>query len=644
MSSSTIVSLTEEDFEERLSSRRSAMVAFITPWCAACRMLMAELERAKLLLAKQASGLLVAQCDVSRETRLAKVYQAWRTPLVLLFPDTRVLAPGLQVTFTGQLQQANLLAFATGGHGPSPRHVHSMQQLWEATAGTETQGTFVGFFKSPTASGLLQELWPLDCLRRHQRAVAFARWDHDRNLNSSNPEDGPEQLWHWAGLSFKEKTGSGTLEGLSLKHLSHRSDVSEQPMEEAIVYVRRDGSECQFAPAGGFSIYQDGGSSSSTSWPSASSAKSKASWRDQVDAFCAWCERQVLAPVTVFNAPRAAALDGTFDWLLLLFASQATTEDQEVGEEVSNGFPWERKRLERFTRAACAQDKRYQEVLPVIVPWGSEDISAFRASFGLQTSEPVFPLPQDSGEPCKWLQGDAIEDDEYLDEQSRKAASARRRRHSFFATVLFNTRTRRKYLAPAGSGWCPGDELALCHFTDAVLDGRVSPVIRSTSRRPDNSAAPDNVKDVIASSLSVEVLQPVAAGFAEVLLFLHAPFCGHSVSFFPLWRRLADAIAAATMPGDPAAGEKNASHKQGALMLAQMDGILNEHPHMPPVREFPTLILCLPDTTSSDNHEAESSKVRFVTYKDVATLPALLSWIANNSAFAPPLVGVEGLR
>ncbi|CAE8639802.1 unnamed protein product, partial [Polarella glacialis] len=133
----------------------------------------------------------------------------------------------------------------------------------------------------------------------------------------------------------------------------------------------------------------EGGSSSSTARAfSTASLRKESSWREQVDAFCAWCERQALSPVTVFDAPRAAALDGTFDWLLLLFAPKGLTQDQDQHGSNETGqfaaaFSWEKKRLQRFAAAACAHDRRYHEVLPVIVPWGGEDISSFRGSFGL---------------------------------------------------------------------------------------------------------------------------------------------------------------------------------------------------------------------------------------------------------------------
>ncbi|CAJ1376900.1 unnamed protein product [Effrenium voratum] len=79
MGSERIVSLTEATFAETLRKSQMALVAFVTPWCMACRLLMPELERLEEALAE--TSVLVAQCDVSREARLAQIYSAWRTPL-----------------------------------------------------------------------------------------------------------------------------------------------------------------------------------------------------------------------------------------------------------------------------------------------------------------------------------------------------------------------------------------------------------------------------------------------------------------------------------------------------------------------------------------------------------------------------------
>eukprot|EP00434_Breviolum_minutum_P020080 symbB.v1.2.017712.t1/scaffold1384.1/size122353/2 len=113
--------------------------------------------------------------------------------------------------------------------------------------------------------------------------------------------------------------------------LKQEIKYSDPEPEEAIVYVRSDDA-CDFAPSGGFMVYQEGGSSPSKPWASWT-WRQGAPWRDQVESFCAWCERQVLSPVAVFDATRAAALDGTFDWLLLLFAPktmEATMLDQTI--------------------------------------------------------------------------------------------------------------------------------------------------------------------------------------------------------------------------------------------------------------------------------------------------------------------------
>eukprot|EP00930_Biecheleria_cincta_P056146 TRINITY_DN42312_c0_g1_i1.p1 TRINITY_DN42312_c0_g1~~TRINITY_DN42312_c0_g1_i1.p1 ORF type:complete len:650 (+),score=105.74 TRINITY_DN42312_c0_g1_i1:121-2070(+) len=626
----TIASLTETDFAERLSQTRSAIVAFVTPWCIACRLLITELERVKAVLAQQTSNLLVAQCDVSQEKNLARIYRALRTPLVLFFPDSRILAPGLQLTFSGQLQQANLLAFAGNAHVNLPKQIHSPDELSQVALRGGRDGVFVGLFRSPDTSGLLQELWSAECLSRHRRAFAFASWD-DADLNTK----GAENLWRWAGLAWRGKTPS-SLKGL----LRLQEDLEEgagQPLEledEAIVYVRsKDDCDSTKAPLGGFSFYQDGNSSSSNSraWPSASRGRKEAPWREQLDAFCAWCERQVLWPVAIFDASRAMALDGTFDWLLFLFVpKELASQEESSADEVRQRLSVELERLTRFSVAACARNKRYQEVLPVLVPQGAEDIVAFRSSFGIGPHDPVLPLASAGG--------DSTLSDTCA---SIDKAQACPRRQPLFATVMFNTQTRRKYPAPGGTGWCPGDETALCQFTDAVLDKTLPPYIRSASRPPEN-ASPLRVKEVIGSSIGRELLEPVAVGRQEVLLLLYAPFCSFSMQFFTLWRALA-ATVHATAP-EP-------SGNANVLNLAQMDAVQNEHADLPNMQELPALLLCLPKSAGSEEDRRKDTTasagglaVRFVKYEGVATLPALLTWIGKYSAFAPPLLGVEGVE
>ncbi|CAE7234472.1 unnamed protein product, partial [Symbiodinium necroappetens] len=314
-----VVSLSEETFAKTIQRGQRALVAFVTPWCLACRLLMAELEKLHEALQPQ---VLVAQCDVSKETGLANLYSAWRTPLVVLFPDTEVLLPGLQVIYAGQMHYSSLLSFANAG--PWPPQLRSPLDLEEVVRESGRAGTFVGFFRSPEAAGHLQDLWPLDCLRRHNRAFTFARWANETDRNQSR---GEEELWRWAGLGARKALRIKEVqEGQLLKQeieLDSNTGSADLSPVEAVVYVRADEDACQFAPSDKYVMYQEGGSSSS------SARISPSSWRERVDAFCAWCERQVLGPVAVFDAPRAAALDGTFDWLLLLFAPKDVTEDQE---------------------------------------------------------------------------------------------------------------------------------------------------------------------------------------------------------------------------------------------------------------------------------------------------------------------------
>eukprot|EP00439_Symbiodinium_sp_Y106_P052235 s451_g6.t9 len=258
------------------------------------------------------------RCDVSKETGLANLYSAWRTPLVVLFPDTEVLLPGLQVIYAGQMHYSSLLSFVNAG--PWPPQLRSPADLEEVVWESGRAGTFVGFFRSPEAAGHLQDLWPLDCLRRHNRAFTFARWANETDRNKSRGEEAdPPRLRSFA-LRIKEvQEGQLLKQDIELDSNTGSADLS--PVE-AVVYVRADEDACQFAPSDKYLMYQEGGSSSS------SARITPSSWRERVDAFCAWCERQVLGPVAVFDAPRAAALDGTFDWLLLLFAPKDVTEDR----------------------------------------------------------------------------------------------------------------------------------------------------------------------------------------------------------------------------------------------------------------------------------------------------------------------------
>lgn len=635
---SGIPTLTEADFAERLRGTTSALVAFVAPWCIACRVLLTELVRVQSVLAQRSAELLVAQCDVSREARLAARYRAWRTPVVVLFPDTRVLAPGLQVTFNGQLLHGNIIAFINGARGPASRHVHSPEEVCKAVKKSGGAGTFVGFFRSSTEESLLQDVWTMDCVRRYHRAFALA--------HGPATETG-ERLWEWAGLEW---------------------DPHGSRSEEAVLFVPAGGPGCEEVPTARFTLPEGTGASV---------------WREQVERFCAWCERQVLSPVTVFDASRAAALDGTFDWLLLLFASRGLTLDEER-HQLDRLFPWERRRLERFIVAACAHDKRYRELLPVLVPWGEDDVTAFRGSFGVHQGDPTVPIARRAGEgagraaACDLLPGAAA-----ADEDAATAGLGRRRRIALWAVVLFNTRTRRKYPAPGGAGWCPGDELALCHFTDAALDGRVPAHFRSQAMPPagTRSGPPPGVAELVGSTFGHEAVEPVVAGTAEVLLLVYAPWCSHSMNFQPIWRSLAENVAGMAarggegghhslpesplLPGESAIGKRRLS-QVGRLLLAQMDGTQNEHPDLPPLARFPTVLLGVrsPPRLSDDLSKVRFPKgfpsgnasafwgaapspgpaVHFLVYSGDASLAGLRAWVARHSVMMPPLTEPWGLN
>jgi len=589
-----LASLTESNFTEQLQNSTSALVAFVVPWCPACKLMVQELERLHASLFMRSAEILVAFCDVSKEVQLGKRYNVWRTPVVLLFPDTKILAPGLQVPFTGHLQHANLLVFAsTALNGtkvekrnlPPPR-LKSIDDLHRVSA-SRKKGSFVGFFRSSETDGPLHRFWPLDCLRRHSRAFAVSQ-----GLEAEMSKD----LWHWAGLSWDER----------------RRDVAE----EAILFVPSGKDESDSTALGATARFT-------------TSNATGASWRSQVDTFCAWCERQLLAPVTIFDSARAAALDNTFEWLLLLFAPRSLEED--------DGFPWEWKRLARFVAAACSKDVRYHDLLPVLVPNGGEEIATFRHDFGLGPDGPDVSMPTGSTDAtqtstrCGSLQealgGDA--------EDAAAAGSARRRRAELWAAVLFNTRTRQKYLEPQRAGWTPGDELALCHFTDDVLNGQLLPHFRSavegasaTSVAPD-SAVPPGVAELVGTTFGDRVVKPILAGKTEVLLFLYAPWCSHSLNIFPLWTALASAESFSDQDS-----------AEGTLLMAQMDGTQNEHLSLPAVSQFPTILLGVPAVAAESDGDAtkrvdsrSGTGVTFLIYGGRASIDGIYAWLTKHSAY-----------
>lgn len=600
---------------------------------------MQEFERLHASLLARSAELLIAFCDVSTETALAARFSVWRTPVVLLFPDTQTLAPALQIPFSGHLHYANLIAFASvalGGAGASsywqqglfPSRLQSLADVRKVSAAPRN-GTFVGFFRSGESDGPLHRFWPLECLGRHSRAFAVAQ---------GLPSDKAEDLWRWAGLTWEEP--------------------GEQLAEEAIVFL----------PAGAAEPSEAGAVVSQRSKFTTPNSATAGSWRSQVDAFCAWCERQLLAPVTIFDAARAAALDNTFEWLLLLFAPRSNDHTDE------DAFPWEKRRLERFTEAVCSKDSRYLELLPVLVPSGSEEVTAFRHDFGLSHQDPSTSMvAKDYGGeraadtlPCSALQerlgGDA--------DDAAAAGGGRRRRVGLWATVLFNTRTRRKYLEPQSAGWTPGDEIALCHFTDAVLDGQLPAHVRSAAATSSgdvasDSALPPGVMELVGTTFGAGVVEPITAGGAEVLLFLYAPWCSHSMNFFPLWHALAAGVAAeASAPaeaGQPLAEDDAGCQRkrpEGHLLLAQMDATTNEHLSLPPVDRFPTVLLGVRANSSRNADNATLGKadpssslspdngigINFLSYGGSASLEGLRSWLARNSAYSQLLLRPKSVR
>lgn len=608
-----VLRLTEENFAEVLQKGTSALVAFVAPWCHACRSLAVELARAEGVLALDKHAPRVAQCDVSRELVLAARYRVVNAPVVILFPDTRVLAFGLQIIFSGQLFHGNLIAFATSVERLAPPRVHSLMDL-ESKVGAS--GSFVAFLRGPGADGALQDLWHMDCLKRHPHAVAIA--------NDSSPEVS-ERLWRQAGLSWHARSP-----------------------EEAILFVRSGSSVSRASSAGSANSASSGADSLRSAARflqprlDAASSISVGAWREQVDVFCAWCERHTLGPVAVYAARRAASLDHSFEWLLLLF--EPSVQEQEGEASAEEAFVSERLFLERFLANARAADSRYTELLPVVVPRGGADVAALQHSFGLSAlllSGADIDNASGAAASVELLACAGACDAQEAGAAATAAAA--------WPAVLFNTKTRLKYILSGVRAWVPGDEASLRHHTDAVFGGQLRPHMRSAPRAQGGVGTASGAEDLVALDIGPQVIEPVSAGLAEVLLLLYAPWCGHSQNFFVVWQSLVAALA------DGEAGSDGS-----ALRIVQMDATQNEHPDLPPVTRFPTLLFCAaatsPRLTSPSSlgngytgvgllggaagsrpwrrawAEPHGTPVRCLPYDGSGTLSALLAWIRAHSA------------
>lgn len=157
-------------------------------------------------------------------------------------------------------------------------------------------------------------------------------------------------------------------------------------------------------------------------------------WRQRVEQFCAWSERMSLGDAALLDPERAAALDGTFRYLLLLFAGKTPVTELE--------------HLSKFKRELELQDSRFSELLPVLVPWSDGDD-------GIESLRDTFQATVDN---CS-------------------------------ATALFDTTTRTRY---AGPTWC-GDMEHLRRFALDVLDDRVA---RIQSQAPSTGGAPEGVLEL----------------------------------------------------------------------------------------------------------------------------------------------------
>lgn len=204
--------------------------------------------------------------------------------------------------------------------------------------------------------------------------------------------------------------------------------------------------------------------------------------------------------------------------------------------------------------------------------------------------------------------------------------------------ALFNTRTRRKFRY---SGfWCPDqDYIGLLNFANEALDGVLSPFCKSQTAPVAAAAvgAPQGVSEIIGHTFSKEVVEPVLAGNASVLLFVYVPWCGHSLHFVPLWHRLSAALQKS--PQNQTL-EALSTAPQGELRLAQLDGSQNEHPELPSLDTFPAVLLLsrsgnTPRPTGNTMLGSESSStLRVLRYDGVASVKALQAWVAEHTLFS----------
>lgn len=272
------------------------------------------------------------------------------------------------------------------------------------------------------------DLWSTDCLRQRVRAVAFAE----------SPQG--EALWRSSGMAWQ--TG----------------------FSEAILFARAGTTLLQSSRI----VMED---------------IATRDWRHGVERFCAWAERMTLGDATILKAERAAAIDGAFRWLLLLFAPRQARGAFGDMDELS-------EQLGQFKRSLQAMDSRFAELLPVIVPWGKdsgEDLESLRTAFH------VFP------DVCGTL-------------------------------ALFDSTSRARFQGP---GWC-GDFVELQGYVENVLNGRG---IRVRSGAIHTAGAPQGAQELTGD---LNITRPL-------LLFMYAPWCAHSLNFVPLWHELVAQLEGASL-------------------------------------------------------------------------------------------------
>ena len=82
---SSVVVLTDDNFEDTLKEHEFVLVKFYAPWCSHCKRLAPEYEKAAEALQEAGSKAVIANLDATEEPLTAEKYKIASYPTLLLF-------------------------------------------------------------------------------------------------------------------------------------------------------------------------------------------------------------------------------------------------------------------------------------------------------------------------------------------------------------------------------------------------------------------------------------------------------------------------------------------------------------------------------------------------------------------------------